>query len=465
MKADLILVSHNSKNDLEKLLPSISKYTENLNLIVVDNSDQKETIDFLKGNSGNWSIKFVENKGYGAACNAGAKEAKSEFIVFMNCDLEVSEGWLEELLRPFNDDHIAITGARLFSDKGQEFPTPAKDMAIGCVFAMRRSIYDELGGFDENYFLFFEETDMCRRAMDAGYKVVRSDAKIVHFHPHFIPEIQGTPFLKENWDKSKTYFEKKHNTTYGMPKASDKKCLVGMPCGSGMVPAYAVDGLYKMTKPILTSLLIIERQAVDAARNYIIELAVRMAVDYILFIDDDGVLPADTLVKLLEDDKDIVGAPMMTRNARENGKHALCVFEKFDFYIGDGKTVSKYRSIEKFDNSKGYLHPVDGIGGACMLIKKVAFEALFVKHNGRPFEFTHEIHETKEHGVTVRNISEDMTFCERARAEGFQVWVDTRVRPVHLGKPKFVRFEQEGDELPSLNEPLKGAITLSENLK
>ena len=239
-----------------------------------------------------------------------------------------------------------------------------------------------------------------------------------------------------------------------------------MPCGSGLVSAYVVDGLYKIAKPILTSLLIIERQSSDAARNYIMEVAIRMQVDYLMFIDDDGVLPADTLEKMLEDDKDIVAAPIMTRNERDNGKHALCVFEKYDFYIGDGKTVKKYRPIEKFDTSKGdYLFSVDAVGGACMLLKRAAFEALFSKHNGRPFEFIYEVHQTKEHGVTLRNISEDLTFSERAREEGFDIWVDTRIRPVHLGKPKFARFEMEGEKLPAFGSEIKGGTTLSENLK
>ena len=250
-----------------------------------------------------------------------------------------------------------------------------------------------------------------------------------------------------------------------MENIQNKKVLIGIPCGSGLMPAYTVDGLFKLERPCLVSLLIIERQAVDVARNYILEIAIRMQVDYVLFADDDGVLPSDTLTKLLEDDKDIVGAPMMTRNAKEDGKHKLCVFEKFDFYIGDGKTINKYRPVKGFDTTKEHLFSVDAIGGSCMLIKKDAFEALWTKHNGIPFEFVHETHITKEHGVTLRNISEDICFSERAKQEGFEIWIDTRIRPVHLGKPKFVRFEQEGEVLPTLNEPLKGCVTLSENLK
>src|SRR5574343_765105 len=167
-----------------------------------------------------------------------------------------------------------------------------------------------------------------------------------------------------------------------MQNLQDKKILIGMPCASGLVSAYAVDGLFKLTRPCPTSLLIIERQSVDAARNYLVEMAIRLGVDYLFFADDDGALPCDTLEKLIEDDKDIVGAPMLTRAVRDNGQHALCCFEKFDFYIGDGKTVNKYRSMQGFDTSKGqYLFRVDGTGAACILIKKEAFTALFKKHN------------------------------------------------------------------------------------
>lgn len=244
---------------------------------------------------------------------------------------------------------------------------------------------------------------------------------------------------------------------------ANKKCLIGIPCGSGMFPAYTVDGLFKLARPCLVSLLIIERQAVDAARNYLVEMAIRLQVDYLMFVDDDTVLPPDALTKLLEDDKDIVAAPMMTRNIRDNGKHALCCFKKDPFYIGDGRTVNKYKSIDSFPTDT-HLHQVDAMGMACVLIKKVALEALFKKHNGRPFEFLHETLVTKEHGVTLRNISEDMIFTERCREEGFELWVDTRVRPVHLGKPKFVRFKQEGEQLPAMKEPIKGGVTLSECL-
>ena len=204
MKADLILVSHNSKADLERFLPSIKANTKDYNLLIVDNGSNEETKEFLK-NSGE-KVIFQDNKGYGAACNTGAKATSSEFIVFLNCDLLASKDWLIDLLRPFGDPIVAITGARLFNEQDNEYPTPRKNFVVGCCLAIRREIFEKLGGFDENFFLFFEETDLCRRAVHAGFQVVRSEATLTHFHPHFPP---FSPELQAHWDKSEAYFKEK----------------------------------------------------------------------------------------------------------------------------------------------------------------------------------------------------------------------------------------------------------------
>jgi hypothetical protein len=210
--------------------------------------------------------------------------------------------------------------------------------------------------------------------------------------------------------------------------------------------------------------MIQERQQANVALNYIIEVAIQSEVDYLFIINDDGILPADTLEKLLEDDKDIVGAPMLTRNKKDNGEHGLCCFKKDEFYIGDGQTINKYTALKGFDNSKGYLHQVDATGAACILVKKECFTALFQKHNGRPFEDFNGVFTTKEHGTTTSHRSEDTNFCDRATTEGFEIWIDTRIRPIHLGKPEFIRFEQEGENLPPIRFPRFSPALLSESL-
>jgi GT2 family glycosyltransferase len=206
MKTDLVLVCHNSLSDLERFLPSIKANTENYNLIIVDNGEQKLTIEFLE----KLTAKYIStsNNGYGTACNVGAKAGDSEFIVFLNCDLLATKNWLENLLKPFADPAVAVTGARLFNEQGLEYKTPERGHVIGCCYAIRRKVFEQLGGFDENFFLFFEETDLSLRATKAGFYVVRSDAKLIHFHPHFLPMPEH---LQKYYDISEKYFKNKHN--------------------------------------------------------------------------------------------------------------------------------------------------------------------------------------------------------------------------------------------------------------
>lgn len=205
MKTALVVVSHNSKEDLEASLPFFDSKRSGAELVVIDNSDDVATRDFLKAWGGN--VIFTQNRGFGAACNLGAKMTSSEFLVFLNPDIVAHEGWLDELLVPFGDPSVAVVGARLFNAAGKEYPTPKENFAVGACFAVRREVFDKLGDFDEKFFLFFEETDFCVRAVAAGYKVVRSEAQLIHLHPHFPP---FTGVLKKHWDESEAYFKSKH---------------------------------------------------------------------------------------------------------------------------------------------------------------------------------------------------------------------------------------------------------------
>jgi glycosyltransferase involved in cell wall biosynthesis len=219
-KADLVLVSYNSKQDLERFLPTIKKHTKDYSLVIVDNGSNEETKKYLETCGEN--VIFQNNLGYGTGCNRGAKQGQSEFVVFLNCDLEATSNWLENLLAPFEDPDVAITGARLFKPDGMEYPTPKEKNAIGCCYAVRRRVFEELGGFDENFFLFFEETDLSLRTVKSGYKVVRSEAKMIHIHPHFFPL---SPSMQPIWDKSEKYFREKHRKNKNSPSVALVMCV------------------------------------------------------------------------------------------------------------------------------------------------------------------------------------------------------------------------------------------------
>lgn len=220
---------------------------------------------------------------------------------------------------------------------------------------------------------------------------------------------------------------------------NNKLILIGMPNGSGTVPASMVSSLLQLRKPAPCAFMIVERQMIEMARNGIVLEALKNNITHVLMVDDDNPIPPDTLEKLLEDDKDIVIAPILSRNPNAKGIHDLCAF-----YSEEVDGIKLYNHIYQFKDD-GYLHKIDGGGTGCMLIKIEVLAKLFEKYNNRIFERTRDVFPKpiivggKE--FTERTMSEDVQFCERAIEEGFEVWLDSRVRPTHISGNNFVQYK------------------------
>jgi len=213
-------------------------------------------------------------------------------------------------------------------------------------------------------------------------------------------------------------------------KNHTKKVLLWLPCWSWYFSWQTVNSLLRLIKPLPCSVLILERMRIEKARNYIIEQAIQTDSDYVLMIDDDNPVSQDTLIKMLEDDKDIVIATILTRNPNKDWIHNICAYYKEERKIEkNGKTelLDYYEFVKEFDNTTKYLHKIDAWWAWCMLIKKKVFKKLWETYKWYPFEFW---------DITVngqrRTTSEDVEFCERACKEWFEVRIDTRIRPIHL---------------------------------
>ena len=218
--------------------------------------------------------------------------------------------------------------------------------------------------------------------------------------------------------------------------------LIGMPSYSGMIPHQMVQSLLQLHKPMPCAFMTVERQRIDKARNAITMEALTKGFDYLFFVDDDNPIPPDTLEKFLEDDKDIVSAPILGRNPNKDGVHQLCCFYSKEITV-DGGPLKLYYPIEKF-REEDYLHKVDAVGTGCVLIKRKVLEALIKKHKDGIFKFGDIKFKEK---VTVdgveydrRTMSEDAEFSERAVKAGFEIWVDDRIRPFHLTTYGSVRY-------------------------
>lgn len=221
-----------------------------------------------------------------------------------------------------------------------------------------------------------------------------------------------------------------------------KTILIGMPSGSGFIPTTVVQSLLQLHKPYACGFMTVERQRIDKARNYIAMEALKQGFDYLLFVDDDNPIPPDTLEKLIEDDKDIVTVPILSRSPNKDGVHKLCSMYANEVTV-DGKPLKLYTPITEF-RDKGYLHKVDATGTGCILIKRQVLEALHKQYKDDIFEFG-DIRfkkKIKVNGVEYdrRTMSEDAEFSERAIAAGFEIWLDDRIRPLHLTNQGSVQY-------------------------
>ena len=218
-RCSLIVPIHNGLDYLEPMLASLRDCTPDglFELILSDDASGEDTRRYVES-LGDWAkVRFSpENKGFAAACNAGAALATGEFLVFLNTDLEFKPGWLENLIAAADEDaKVGAVGCKLLFPDGtiqhggvflredllDRVPLIAAHDHVGrpsndpeanrradllavtaATILIRRTAFDEVGGFDEGYFNGYEDVDLCLRLGQAGWRVVYEPAcELIHF--------------------------------------------------------------------------------------------------------------------------------------------------------------------------------------------------------------------------------------------------------------------------------------------
>ena len=173
----VVLISHKSK---KKVLKFIENFSEKISVIVIENSADytiKEDLNKIKKNI---KLIFSENNGYGSAINLARKSVNTDYFIVFNPDVyDVSEDILKKFLdmgKKLNDEYACI-GPRYIniskktliqSNENKEIDTLPSISGASMFFNKKN--FDLLNGFDENFFLYFEETDYCLRAKKKGLK-------------------------------------------------------------------------------------------------------------------------------------------------------------------------------------------------------------------------------------------------------------------------------------------------------
>lgn len=203
-------------NHLEATLVCLRSLAQTRNrtgheIIVVDDCSSDESSVVLPQIPGLRYQRNPENLGFIGACNAGAENARGRFVVFLNNDTAVQDGWLDALLDTF-DQHrdVGLVGAKLVYPDGRlqeaggivfadgsgwnygRFDDPADprynfvrevDYCSGAAIALRTDLFRQFGGFDAYYApAYYEDTDLAMKVRQAGLRVLYQPAAVVvHF--------------------------------------------------------------------------------------------------------------------------------------------------------------------------------------------------------------------------------------------------------------------------------------------
>lgn len=214
MKLSVCVVHYHAEDELERFLESFVQHRPDFlhEVLIVDNGSTMDLREWVNERFGDWVrvINPGNNIGFGAAHNRSVGEAKGEYVLLANADVEFREKSLATMLE-FAEGirSLGVVGPKLLYPSGEvqessrRFPrfldlaskrlewvpkfqrradrylmrdvsleAPQEvDWLVGAVLLMKRDRFLEVGGFDERFFLFFEDTDLCRRLREKGYQV------------------------------------------------------------------------------------------------------------------------------------------------------------------------------------------------------------------------------------------------------------------------------------------------------
>jgi N-acetylglucosaminyl-diphospho-decaprenol L-rhamnosyltransferase len=236
LKKDLtiIFVSFYSKNLIEK---PINQIDSDISIIVIENSLDYELKKNLEKKYSNVKVIIPDkNTGNGGGANIGLKLAKTKFVLYLDIDVELSQSAIEKLYFYANKlDDFSIIGPSIEGLKYKENYYLKKNIyekvhsmnfITGCALFFNMPALKEIGYYDENIFLYYEENDLYLRSLKKNYKIyLIEDAIIKHIGNQSTDLIKKVEIeINRNWHLmwSTFYFHKKH---YGLLMAYKKTFL------------------------------------------------------------------------------------------------------------------------------------------------------------------------------------------------------------------------------------------------
>jgi len=211
-KVFIIVLNYNGRDVLKNCLKSVFRINyPNFEVVVVDNASTDGSLESVKADfSKAHFIKNETNLGFSTGNNIGirfALEKMADFVLLLNNDTEVESNFLQELVTAsLADEKIGISSPKIFKDRSENIwfaggeinwlkmktahenhcPVSSKPYETGfisgCAMLIKKEVFKKIGLFDEDFFLYWEDTDFSVRAQRAGFKtVVIPTATVYHF--------------------------------------------------------------------------------------------------------------------------------------------------------------------------------------------------------------------------------------------------------------------------------------------
>jgi GT2 family glycosyltransferase len=227
----IIIVTYNNQKEIRDCLSSIEKNCpdtqgKDYEVIVVDNLSQDKTRKIIRNEFP--KVKLIEpdkNLGFGQGNNRGAKEARGDYLFFLNPDTIMVNN-LPRIIADFfqKNPQAGALGPQQLDEKLKNRPESIAvdpslpnlirgifprnwnwdqeqevDLVCGAALAVRKRIFEQIKGFDPDFFLYMEENDLCLRIREQGYKVFYNpQGKIIHLSGRSI---------KNNWKRKRLYYQ------------------------------------------------------------------------------------------------------------------------------------------------------------------------------------------------------------------------------------------------------------------
>lgn len=210
MKATVVIPNFNGIKYLADCLDSLhTQTTKDFSILVVDNGSTDGSVELLSDYPDVNCLRFEENKGFCAAVNAGIRAADSEYVILLNNDTRVREAFVEKLIQAIekNPKIFSVSARMLRMDspdkmddagdlycalgwafargkgkKAEEYAVPCKVFAAcGGAAIYRKSVFEQIGYFDERHFAYLEDLDIGYRAGIYGYQnCYEPQAEVLH---------------------------------------------------------------------------------------------------------------------------------------------------------------------------------------------------------------------------------------------------------------------------------------------